>query len=82
MTETHKISIIHTHTHTYTHTHTHTYIYIYVYVYIDDSRIVELSACKRKVSSERYNCDDINTGAHNFTFLSCAKETTVGHNDV
>jgi len=34
------------------------------------------------VSAERYKYDDMNTGAHNFTFLSCAGETTVGYNDV
>lgn len=37
---------------------------------------------KKKVSLERYKYDDRNTGAHNFTFLSCAEETTVGHNDI
>lgn len=36
----------------------------------------------KKVSSNRYKYDNTNTGAHHFTFLSCAEETTVGHNDV
>jgi hypothetical protein len=66
MAETHKISTIHTHTHTHT------------------SMIVMSLNCHnvKKVSSERYKYDDMNTGAYNYTFLSCAEETTVGDNDV
>jgi hypothetical protein len=51
---------------------------IHIHTYIDYFVVIIL----KKVSSKRCRYGDMNTGAHNFTFLSCAKGTPVGHNDV